>query len=214
MLADLAWPAKTLEDWHRTMNAERPVDRPASCDPAIWLEQYGDLLFRYALVRIRNRELAEDLVQKTFLAALRARDRFSGQSSEGTWLVGILRHKHCRSHAEGWLRASGRPVRSSRLPACRFFNRKGHWKLTPAKWPLDPVQVLEIQEFWKSFRACTSGLPPLLAGAFCLRELEGHESEEVCNILAISPSNLSVRLHRTQMYFRRCLEMSWFTGKD
>ena len=58
-----------------------------------WLEAYGDYLFNLAQGQVRDKTAAEDLVQETFLAALKARDSFRGQSSDQTWLVGILRHK-------------------------------------------------------------------------------------------------------------------------
>lgn len=60
------------------MNTNQPSD------PERWVDLYGDYLFRYALLQLRDPELAEDMVQETFLAALRAREKFSGQSSEGT----------------------------------------------------------------------------------------------------------------------------------
>src|SRR3990172_6517610 len=62
-------------------------------DPRTWVSQYGDALFRYAMLRLNNPALAEDIVQEPFLAALKTRDSFAGQSSEKTWLVGILKHK-------------------------------------------------------------------------------------------------------------------------
>ncbi len=62
-------------------------------DSERWLEEHGDALFRYALTRLPEREVAEDVVQETFLAALRARESYSGQASERTWLTGILKHK-------------------------------------------------------------------------------------------------------------------------
>src|SRR5512136_2849120 len=58
-----------------------------------WLAAHGDYLFNLAVGQVRDPLVAEDLVQETFLAALRARDRFAGRSSDRTWLVGILRHK-------------------------------------------------------------------------------------------------------------------------
>ena len=71
-----------------------PTDTKAILEnPESWVDKYGDLLYRYALSRIQNPSTAEDLVQETFLAALRARDRFAGNSTTRTWLVGILRHK-------------------------------------------------------------------------------------------------------------------------
>ena len=53
------------------------------------------MLYRYALARVRKPEVAQDLVQDTLLAAMRARDRFAGQSSVRSWLCGILKHKLC-----------------------------------------------------------------------------------------------------------------------
>jgi len=67
--------------------------RQLPTNPAKWVDEHGDYLFRFALSRLRQREVAEDLVQETLLAAIRARDRFTGASSERTWLVGILKRK-------------------------------------------------------------------------------------------------------------------------
>src|SRR5439155_314666 len=61
--------------------------------PDDWVEAHGDYLFNFATGQLRDASVAEDLVQDTFLAAFKARDRFASQSSERTWLVGILRHK-------------------------------------------------------------------------------------------------------------------------
>src|SRR5258708_39885700 len=65
-------------------------ESPAGCD---WVEAYGDSLFNSALGQVHDTSIAEDLVQETFLAAWKARDRFAGKSAERPWLVGILRHK-------------------------------------------------------------------------------------------------------------------------
>ena len=62
-------------------------------DAERWVDRHGDCLYRYALLRLRAPDLAADLVQETFLEALRVRASFAGRSSERTWLVGILRHK-------------------------------------------------------------------------------------------------------------------------
>ena len=54
-----------------------------------WVDDHGECLYRYALVRVRKPEIAEDLVQETFLAAVRGYEKFGGRSSERSWLVGI-----------------------------------------------------------------------------------------------------------------------------
>src|SRR6201997_2852728 len=58
-----------------------------------WVDDHGECLFRYALVRVRKTEVAEDMVQETFLAAVRGYERFGGRSSERSWLCGILKNK-------------------------------------------------------------------------------------------------------------------------
>ena len=62
-------------------------------DPARWVQEYGDILFGFAVARVRDRASAQDLVQETFLAALKAGESFAGRSTERSWLFGILRNK-------------------------------------------------------------------------------------------------------------------------
>ena len=62
-------------------------------EPRSWVENHGDYLFNFAIVRVNDREKAEDLVQETFLAGLKAQDKFQGKSSERTWLISILKRK-------------------------------------------------------------------------------------------------------------------------
>ncbi len=64
-------------------------------DPVSWVDEHGDFLYNYALGQLRDAGDAEDVVQETFLAALKAQDGFAGRSSQRTWLVSILRHKVC-----------------------------------------------------------------------------------------------------------------------
>src|SRR5688500_10622854 len=70
--------------------AKSPSQSP---DPERWLDDHGDYLFKYAVFRLRDDIVAEDAVQETFLAALKAYENFEGRGSERTWLVGILKHK-------------------------------------------------------------------------------------------------------------------------
>src|SRR5689334_3934149 len=67
----------------------------ATNDPSRWVDEHGDVLYRYALERVRKPEVAQDLVQETFLAAVRTQDRFRGGSTVRSWLCGILKHKIC-----------------------------------------------------------------------------------------------------------------------
>ncbi len=75
------------------MNVPQGKFPEESPDPGRWLDDHGDYLFKYAVFRLRDNTAAEDAVQETFLAALKAYKEFQGRASERTWLVGILKHK-------------------------------------------------------------------------------------------------------------------------
>ncbi|MSU58371.1 MAG: hypothetical protein EXS35_09350 [Pedosphaera sp.] len=76
----------------------KPSAKPQSSalsDPERWVDEHGDYLFKYALMRLRDPARAEDAVQETFLAALKGGKSFQGRSAEKSWLVGILKNKIC-----------------------------------------------------------------------------------------------------------------------
>jgi len=196
----------------------------SSPDPGSWLEQHGDYLFRYARLRLRDDALAEDAVQETLLAALEAHSSFAGRGSERTWLTGILKHKivdHFRraareSQAEG---DDGRGLEPEHL-FMQTGEWAGHWVavlvpekayLGPNEWGATPEQVAEQGEFWEVFNRCLEPLPPRVASAFTLRELEGLSSGEICEALDIKVNNLWVMLHRARAHLRNCVEVNWFT---
>ena len=76
-----------------TQIAEENLVADPNLDPETWVDQYGDYLYRFALSRIKDQAVAEDLVQETFLAALHGRKSFKGHSAVKTWLSAILKHK-------------------------------------------------------------------------------------------------------------------------
>lgn len=181
-------------------------------DPSRWLDEYGDYLFRYAVLRLRQHELAEDVVQETFLAALQQRQRFAGRSSVKSWLVSILKHKIVDA-----LRRKGRESPASDVAASgafldHWFNPRGKWRIKPKDWG-DPSAALEGKEFWAVFLRCLSKLPARLADAFVLRELEVQSTNQVRKALRVSAGNLWVLLHRARLRLWRCLDVNWFSNE-
>ena len=189
--------------------APRTEPPPRLPDPALWVERYGDGLFRYAFVRVRRREIAEDLVQETFLAALRARDQFGGRSSFRTWLTGILRRKIV-DHIRRESRRSSADLGAAPSWLERLFDHNGKWRVEPTAWGSDPSAALEQKEFWEVFQRCLAKLPARLADAFTLWELDELSSQEVRQILNVSANNLWVLLHRARLGLARCLDVNWF----
>jgi RNA polymerase sigma-70 factor (ECF subfamily) len=192
------------------MNEKQPEAEPQTLDPEAWVDQYGDYLYRYAISRIHDPSVAEDLVQETFLAALHAQEGFEGRSSEKTWLTGILKYKII-----DYIRKKSRELPTDKIEFSadamdEHFGEKGGWRVGPAKWAVDPKELLERKEFWKVFYRCLSKLSGRLAKAFAFRELDGLSSEEIRNILNISATNSYVMLYRARMRMRDCLGVNWF----
>lgn len=192
----------------RSPPADDTAPPPSREEATSWLEEHGDALFRYARSRVSRRELAEDLVQDTFVAALQSRDRYQGGSSVRTWLIAILRHKildHQRRVASGRAEVIGNVDGVS----SDFFAADDHWKRPPASWKT-PDAIVEDGEFREVLDGCLDRMPRAIAAVFLLREMEGLETEELRSRLEISEGNIRVRLHRARLLLRECLESRWF----
>jgi RNA polymerase sigma-70 factor (ECF subfamily) len=177
-------------------------------DPQRWLELHGDALFRYALTRLRRRQDAEDAVQEALLAALRARQQFRADSAERSWLIGILRHKIVdRIRVLAREDAATIPNDDGMDNWCGQSDR---WLHAPGRWRADPAQLSENADFWQQVRACYGALPELQAQVFALRTFDGLSTEEICQQLGVTTTNLWVLLHRARARLRDCLESTWF----
>ena len=181
----------------------------AQCD---WLTNHGDYLFNLAVGQLRDPLVAEDVVQETFLAALKARDRFSGRSSDRTWLVGILRHK-IYDHLRKVCRE--RPVRSASDERGRdeAWDDSLLWAHEVAAECMEPSRRMELAEFREALQLALGKLPPRIAQVFQMYEVEERPNREVCDKLNISENNLWVMLHRARKQLRQELA-GWWEGKE
>lgn len=180
-------------------------------DPATWVERYGDALYNFAISRVFAAEVAEDLVQETFLSALKTYQNFRGESSEKTWLIAILKRKivdHYRRKTRDNEDLTDFEPDSS---FARNGDEKGHWlrpKL-PRNWSTDLNTLMDNDEFVRVFEKCLAALPPKWASCFALKNIEEMDTEQICKELDITPSNYWVILHRARLRLRECIQKNW-----
>jgi len=181
-----------------------------------WVDEHGDFLFRFALLRVNSRDLAEDLVQETFLAGLKAYENFNQRSSLRTWLVSILKNRIIDHYRKASSKTILRESDFNSDEGDADFDESGHWRegREPAEWDLPPDQKFRQNEFMAILRACLKLVPALAASVFSLREIDGMDSRQICEDLDITQSNLWVLLHRARKSLRSCLERNWFGKKD
>ena len=182
-------------------------------EPTTWLEQYGDAMFGYALSRVRDPNAAEDLVQEALLGALKGIETFKGESSEKTWLIGILKHK-VLDYFRRASREVGLDVPMDELIAqgAEDFDEHGAWCVQIADWSA-PDQALEQEQFLETLGNCVEGLPDRLRTVFMLREFDGLDSDSLVESLNISSrGNLWVMLSRARDVIRGCLDRHWFNA--
>ena len=181
-------------------------------NPELWLEQHGNFLYQYAMSRLANdTQLAEDMVQDTFLSALKSTSGYKGKSSERTWFVSILKNKII----DHYRRNKGNLFKQTGFQNEEFIEsgpRQGWWKeeFAPSDWSNTPDKSLEQKEFKSILQKCMDLLPQNLSAVFSMRELDGFETDNICKELDISSSNLWVMLHRARTSLRHCLELNWF----
>ena len=186
-----------------------------SCDPNIWVDDYSEEFFRFAMYRVKSREVAEDLVQETFLSGLKSLEKFRRDCPEKSWLYNILRNKivdHFRKKTNQEIKQSSSPMESDDDSFYhQFFKEEGGWNnsATPESWDMAADGIMERKEFMKFLSFCISLLPEMWASVFSLKNIEEQTTNEICKELSITPSNLWTIIHRAKLQLRSCLEKRW-----
>lgn len=170
-----------------------------------WLRDHGDQLFRYARSRLRDVNAAEEVVQETFVAAVKHRGQYQGTGPMGAWLLGILKRK-----IVDYVRRQQREMPVEDLDnTANLFDDRGHWSTTVMKRNPFRLDQMESQELHRILNQCLDSLPSNQARAFVLREMDELTSESICQELAISMSNLWVLLHRARIRLAECITVKW-----
>jgi RNA polymerase sigma-70 factor, ECF subfamily len=180
------------------------------------VNQHHSALIRMAMGYVADREVAEEVVQDTWMAVIESLSRFEGRSSLRTWICGILIHK-----------AKDRGVREKRHTTFSAFESHdddndeavdpfrfqqsgewaGHWAFPPQPWDNQtPEKLLASKQAVDCMQRAIEALPITLKEVLILRDVEGVGAKEVCEILKITETNLYVRLHRARERVRVAVE--------
>ena len=177
---------------------------------------HGSML-RLAMLHVRDRAVAEEVVQEAWLGVLQQLDRFEGRSSLKTWVLRIVSNRaKTRAVRErrtvpfsalaGGDEDAGEPVvdQDRFLPAGHRW--AGHWASAPASWREVPEDVLVSQEILTEVERAIATLPAAQRAVLVLRDVEGLSAAEACQLLGLTEGNQRVLLHRGRSKVRAALE--------
>ncbi|HKC69056.1 MAG TPA: sigma-70 family RNA polymerase sigma factor [Bacteroidia bacterium] len=185
-------------------------------NPEKWIDNYADYLYSFAYNRVSDEDTAKDLVQDTFLSALKARSGFKGEASEKTWLVSILKRKIIDLYRKNAAhpQQSFEESEQYKIAYSHYFTEtgfiKGEWNKSVGPKPWNGSdKTIDQKEFKHVLSACLGKLPKVWSSVFALKYLEEEESESICKELDITSSNYWVIIHRAKLQMRECLEKNW-----
>jgi RNA polymerase sigma-70 factor (ECF subfamily) len=194
------------------IDALRHGDEAAFCS---LVDAHSPALLRVAMSYVPSRAVAEEVVQETWIAVMRGIDRFEGRSSLKTWIFTIM--TNIASRGGGRERRSapfsalareeqGAPsVDADRFLPADHDRYPNHWALGPTRWPT-PEEGLLSGETRRVILSAVEALPPAQRAVIALRDIEGWDSEDVSEALAISQGTQRVLLHRARAKVRAELE--------
>jgi RNA polymerase sigma-70 factor (TIGR02943 family) len=178
-------------------------------NPNKWIDLYADYLFNFTISRVNDREMAQDLVQETFLAGLKSMKNFKGEASERTWLISILKRKII-DHYRKINSIKGKA--EVRITSNNDSETEGDWLEERVADPFDKTaeDTMQNTELGEAILNCLSKLPEKQSEVFRMKTIEGIETEDICNELNITASNLWVIIHRARTAMALCLKENWF----
>ena len=174
-----------------------------------WVDAHTAELLGYARQRVNDPQLAEDLVQETFLAAMQGLENFKEESTPRTWLFSILRHKLMDHYRKAFRNQHVSIDHDGPAP----FDENEHWKKehVPADW--GDTELLDDPDFNSMLAHCMGHLPEHWAAVLRLKYLEQKKTDAICKELGITTTNYWQMAHRSKLQLRECLEKGWFSAK-
>lgn len=187
------------------------ADESKILNPDLWIDNYGDYLYNYAYSKLFSVDLAEDLLQETFLSAFKSVDSFKGKSTEKTWLISILKRRIADYYRKK-MKEKEDKVLDNNSPFITDKFRHGAWKEDhrPTDWGATDVDLSDSEDFIVTLKKCISLLPDKWKAVFSLKHVENASNNDIIDELGVSESNIWTILHRSRLQLRECIEKLWF----
>ena len=178
-----------------------------------WMNQFADGMYSWAFHKTSSKEVAEDLVQDTFLSAFKAIDSFENKSNPKTWLFSILNNKiidFYRKSARRFASLDTDTEKDGYKITESLFDNNQNWTPTGFEDIWDSEKhLLDDPEFIKVFDYCLKDLPEKWNLVVLAKYRLGKEAAEICQELDITPSNYWQIIHRSKLLLKECIEKEW-----
>ena len=175
-----------------------------------WVYRYGDALFSWAISKTKDKELSEDLVQDTFIAALKSFESFENRSQPKTWLISILNNKIIdyfrKEKTRSFLVTEKNGVAISDL----MYNENNFWvdnDIIPF-WEQEN-ELLKNDQFEADVMNCFNELPENWNMALTYKYFTSKKAIEICKELNITTTNYWQIIHRSKLLLKKCVEAKW-----
>ncbi|ABM11620.1 RNA polymerase, sigma-24 subunit, ECF subfamily [Mycolicibacterium vanbaalenii PYR-1] len=178
------------------------------------VDQHTPAMLRVARGYVASHEVAEEVVQETWIALLKGIDRFEGRSSLRTWLftvmINIAKTRGLRDRTDADVQIAA--YTGGTVDPKRFRDSDdpwpGHWKAdeVPSPFPDTPEGSVLGGELLAVTRRELAKLPERQRLVVTMRDVLDMDSAEVSRLLDLSPANQRVLLHRGRAAVRQALE--------
>jgi RNA polymerase sigma-70 factor (TIGR02943 family) len=170
-----------------------------------WVEEHTSELLGHARQRVNDPQLAEDLVQDTFVAAFQGLGKFKEDSTPRTWLFSILRHKLMDHYRKAFKMRQVSLDTDGPSP----FDERGMWleDHRPADW--GDTELLDDPDFQRILALCMGHLPEHWGVVIRMKYLDEKKADAICKELGITTTNYWQIAHRAKLQLRQCVEKGW-----
>lgn len=174
-----------------------------------WVNEFSDGLYSWAYFKTSNKELAEDLVQETFLSAYKGIENFKNESQPKTWLFRILNNKIIDYYRKAATQKEQNIDNETAINS--LFDDKNHWNSTINFSLEEEENLLDNTEFIETLNNCINKLPSNWRIAIESKYQNDIKAQDICKDLNITQSNYWQIIHRAKLQLKICIEKNWNT---